>query len=85
MKDTNRRHAPYVKLKALLVELGVRQGELALELGKSKSAINQNLNGTGGDFTLREVRLICNKFNISADDYFLCPMVSKMKHNENSA
>ncbi|MEK5390173.1 helix-turn-helix transcriptional regulator [Margalitia sp. FSL K6-0131] len=78
-EQIERRHAPYSKFKAFLVENNINQQEVADLLGKSKSALNQNLNGTGGDFSLKELRIICKKFNISADDYFLYPNVSKMK------
>lgn len=80
MKQIKRRHIPYTKFKALLDERGVKQHEVADILGKSRFAVNQNLNGTGGDFSLTEVRILCNKFNISADQFFIYPEVSKMKH-----
>ncbi|EPY07454.1 hypothetical protein PAALTS15_10025 [Paenibacillus alvei TS-15] len=73
----SRRHTPYTKFKAYLDETGVKQKELAYLLGKSTSALNQNLNGTGGDFSVAELRLICATFKISADEYFLRPEVSK--------
>lgn len=81
IETIKRRHIPYTKFKAFLEEVGVRQSELAGFLNKTPSALNQNLNGTGGDFSLSEVRMICEKFNISADDFFICPGVSKKKLN----
>ena len=45
MKDTKRRHTPYTKFKAYLDENHVSQKEVAGLIGKSPSAINQNLNG----------------------------------------
>lgn len=79
MKLINRRHAPYTKFKAFLSENGVKQSDVAALLEKSKPALNQNLNGTGGDFSLSEVRKICLHYGISADEYFLHPHVSKTK------
>jgi len=79
VKDIKRRHTPYSKFKAFLVENNIHQREVAEMLGKSVSALNQNLNGTGGDFSLDELRVLCRNFNISADDYFLYPGVSKKK------
>lgn len=79
MKEVKRRHAPYSKLKAYLDEIGLPQVELAKILGLSKSALNQKLNGTGGDFSLREVRKICLTLNISADEFFIDQNVSKSK------
>lgn len=80
MREIRRRHTPYTKFKAFLDEHGINQKEVANLLGKSASAFNQNLNGTGGDFSLSEVRLICTTFRISADEYFLHPLVSNSKH-----
>lgn len=82
MNKVKRRHMPYTKLKAYLKEIGMEQKELAKLLGKSTSALNQNLNGTGGDFSLSEVRKICLFLDISADDFFVYPQVSKTKHDE---
>ncbi len=79
MENINRRHEPYVKFKAFLVENGIKQSELANILGKSVSALNQNINGTGGDFNLDELRLISYTYNISIDEFFITPKVSKMK------
>lgn len=76
MKGTKRRHTPYTKFKAFLGENGVIQREVAELLGKSTSALNQNLNGTGGDFSVVELRVMCAAYEISADDYFLRPEVS---------
>ncbi|MGG0756032.1 helix-turn-helix domain-containing protein [Brevibacillus laterosporus] len=77
MKHVKRRHVPYTKFKAFLDESGVNQKEVAQLLGKSASALNQNLNGTGGDFSVAELRIICTNYKISADEYFLRPEVSK--------
>jgi len=66
-----RKHEPYRKLKALLVERNIPQSELASHLDKSPSGLNQNLNGTGGDFSLSDVRKTCDFLQISADDYFI--------------
>lgn len=82
MKGIKRRHLPYTKFKAFMKENGISQRELADILGKSVPALNQNINGTGGDFSIAELRIICSKYNISSDDYFLRPWVSNMKHEK---
>lgn len=79
MKAVNRRHTPYTKFKAFLDENRINQKEVAILLGKSLSAFNQNINGTGGDFSIAELRIMCDTFRISADEYFLRPNVSNMK------
>lgn len=83
LKNTKRRHTPYTKFKAYMQENGINQRDLADLLGKSPSALNQNLNGTGGDFSLAEIRIICLKFGISSDEYFLHPGVSNTKLQSN--
>lgn len=82
MKELKRRHIPYTKFKAYLFEKGLSQQDLAKMLGKSRYAVNQNLNGTGGDFSLTEVRKMCAIFSIQADDYFIYPQVSITKQKE---
>ena len=72
----NRRHKPYSKFKAYMDERNITQAQLAEIVGKSKTAINQNLNGTGGDLSLIDVRKICLEFNISSDDFFINQNVS---------
>lgn len=74
-----RNHEPYIKFKAFLIENGIKQGELAKKLGKSVSALNQNINGTGGDFNLRELRYISSTYNISIDEFFINQKVSNKK------
>lgn len=71
-----RRHEPYTKFKAYLDEKNIKQSEVARLIGKSKTALNQKLNGTGGDFSISEIRIICNEFNISCDEFFVSPKVS---------
>lgn len=77
-----RRHEPYTKFKAFLVENGIKQQELAKALGKSVSALNQNINGTGGDFNLTELRNISSMYGISIDEFFINHKVSNLKQNE---
>jgi transcriptional regulator with XRE-family HTH domain len=73
---TRRRNTPYSKFKAFMEENQIKQSQLADLLGKSKSCINQNLNGTGGDFSMSDIRKICNEYGISSDKYFICQKVS---------
>lgn len=77
MGQANRRRNPYFKFRAFLDEQGIQQIEVANILGITKSTMNKKINGTGGDFSLPEVRKICEVYNISADEYFINNMVSK--------
>ena len=76
MKNVKRRHVPYTKFKALMQEKNIRQKELAVLLNKTITSVNQNLNGTGGDFSMSEVRKICLAYNISCDAFFIKQKVS---------
>lgn len=69
-ESTSRRHQPYRKIKAFLVENNISQKELGEILEKSQSAINQKLNGTGGDFSLQEARLMSEKLGIPSAYFF---------------
>lgn len=75
-ENVKRRHQPYFKFRTLLKEKGIKQEEVAELLGKTVSALNQNINGTGGDFSVSEVRLICTTYKISADEFFINNLVS---------
>ena len=71
-----RRHKPYSKFKAYMEEKDITQVEIAEIVGKSRFALNQNLNGTGGDLSLSDVRKICLALKISSDEFFITQSVS---------
>ena len=60
------KHLPYLKLKALLAERGLKQKYLAELLGLSPVTINQKINGTL-DFTYTEVETICDDLEVSTE------------------
>lgn len=64
---TKRKREPYTAFAVFLKENNIPQGEIASLLNKSVSAVNQNINGTGGDFTVGEMIKICNKYNVSSE------------------
>jgi len=70
MSNVQRKRQPYSKLKAFFVENGISQKEVASYLKKSQSALNQNLNGTGGDFSLKEARILMNEYGIPMIYFF---------------
>ncbi|MDU5530530.1 helix-turn-helix domain-containing protein [Negativicoccus succinicivorans] len=61
----------YNKLKAFLVEMGISQKDFADELNISRNAANRKLNQNGLDFSLREMRHICTRYNLDANRFFL--------------
>lgn len=58
------------KFKAYLVEHGIKQIEVAELLGITVSNLNLKLNGKE-PFTLAQVKLLCEHYHISADEYFI--------------
>ena len=58
-----------MKFKAWLVENRISQKELAELLGVSVVAVNRKLNGVD-EFTVRQIRTICEKYGLSADEFF---------------
>lgn len=80
-ENTSRRHSPYRKIKAFLVENNYSQKDIGAIINKSQSAVNQKLNGTGGDFSLQEARLLANHFGIPIA-YFFDSDVPKKEQNE---
>lgn len=65
-----RRRQPYSKIKVYLYQNNISQVEVGAVIGKTSSAINQKLNGTGGDFSLSEARILCEKFGIPKEFFF---------------
>lgn len=58
----------YKKFKAHMVEHGIKQKDIADLLNISVAKVNQALNGRkNSDFTGKEIKKICETFNISSD------------------
>lgn len=55
-----------LKFKGWLAEHGIKQSEIAELLDIDISNVNQKINGKQ-EFTVPQIRAICNKYNISAD------------------
>lgn len=76
MKVIRKKFEPYSKLKGLLKERGILQREMAEYLEMDRITFNKKINGHGTDFTGTEIRKICLKLKISADDFFINNKVS---------
>ena len=59
-----------LKFKGYCAEHGIKQVDLAELLGITVSNLNEKINGKQ-QFTLSQVKTICEKYHISADEYFL--------------
>lgn len=58
------------KFKGYCAERGIKQTEISEILGITVSNVNEKINGKQ-EFTLEQVRTICKKYGISADEYFI--------------
>ena len=65
-----RKEGNMLKFKGYCVENGIKQTEIAELLNLSSSVVNQKMNGRL-DWTLEQVRTLCQHFKISADIYFV--------------
>ena len=59
-----------LKFKAYCVEHGIKQSEIAEVIGISIQNANLKINGKQ-DFTLPQIKIICEHYGISADEYFI--------------
>ena len=59
-----------LKFKGWLVEHQIKQSDLAELLGIAPENVNAKLNGRQ-EFTLSQVKKICDAYGISADDFFV--------------
>ncbi|MFQ8922389.1 MAG: helix-turn-helix domain-containing protein [Clostridium paraputrificum] len=60
----------YLKLKGFLAENNIKQKVVADMLGISVPTFNKKLNGTAGDFGVREARIICKNLNVDEKVFF---------------
>ena len=59
-----------MKFKAWLVENNIKQTEVAEILGIKRETVNAKLNGRE-DFTLSQVKRLCEYYKLSADKFFV--------------
>jgi plasmid maintenance system antidote protein VapI len=59
-----------LKFKAYLAERQIKQREVAQTLGITIQNANRKINGKE-PFTLDQVKILCKKYKLSADEYFL--------------
>lgn len=76
-----RKRPPYNKIKAFLVEKGIKHKDIAETLNVTPNTISKKLNGLGGDFTLSEVKRLHDDFNVPIE-FFFEPNVPKRERKE---
>lgn len=60
----------YSKLKGFLAENNIKQKVVADMLGISVPTFNKKLNGTAGDFSIKEARIICRELKADVNIFF---------------
>lgn len=58
------------RFKGYMAEHDISQTEIAEILGIAKENVNAKVNGRQ-DFTMAQVRILCQHYGISADDFFV--------------
>ena len=61
----------YIELKKFILEKNMKQQELANLLGIDRSTFNSKLNSNEAEFTLQEMRILCKKYDLDANKFFL--------------
>lgn len=60
----------YLKLKQFMLEKNIKNKDMAKTLGVNKSVFSKKINMKGSDFTLDEVRKLCEAYQLDGNKYF---------------
>lgn len=72
----------YQKLRNFIDESKYSHKEVADMIGMTPARFSQKINKNKSNFTIDEASAICDVLDISMDDYFFNPNVSKLRRNE---
>lgn len=61
----------YFKLKVFFKERGITQDKVAADLGISRTMLNRKMNRNKTDFTLDEIRKLCEIYKLKGEKFFL--------------
>lgn len=59
-----------LKFKGYCAEHNIKQSEIAELIKKTPQIVNAKMNGRE-PWTLEQIKIICNHYKISADEYFI--------------
>lgn len=65
------------KFKEFLRNSGIEHQRVAELLNRDKSVISRKINGKSGNFDLEEIRIICERWDLDPNEYFIHAKVSK--------
>ena len=72
----------YQKLRNFIDESKYSHKEVADMIGMTPARFSQKINKNKSNFTIDEASAICDVLDISMDDYFFNPNVSKLRRKE---
>ncbi|MDS3836333.1 helix-turn-helix transcriptional regulator [Staphylococcus hominis] len=72
----------YQKLRNFIDESKYSHKEVADMIGITPARFSQKINKNKSNFTIDEASAICDVLDISMDDYFFNPNVSKLRRKE---
>ena len=72
----------YQKLRNFIDESKYSHKEVACMIGMTPARFSQKINKNKSNFTIDEASAICDVLDISMDDYFFNPNVSKLRRKE---
>lgn len=61
----------YLKFKQFLIENNIKRKDIAKLLGISLTLTSSKLNTNKDDFTLKQIRTLCNKYDLDSNVYFI--------------
>lgn len=61
----------YLKLKGYFAERGIKHKDVAKLLDINESNFSRKINRNGEDFTKDQIILLCKKYNLDANIFFL--------------
>lgn len=62
---------PYLKLKGYFASKNILNKEVAEILGITPQSFSAKINRSGQDFTKDQVAILCKKFKLDANEFFL--------------
>ena len=61
---------PYYKFKGYLAENNIKQKDVAVLINMSSSTFSKKLSGKGSDFSIQDLKEICQHLKIKAEIFF---------------
>lgn len=77
-----RNREPYLRVKAFFVEKGITYKMVSDVIGTTPNTVSKKINGLGGDFSLREVKILNAHFGLPTAYFFDLNVPKKEQQKE---